>query len=829
MRKRKGIPFRVCGIFDTETTNIKIGSEWHAFPVCYQVNDVREVDISRYVARETDDIRIYRDVSDMLAYVEDLVQWGHVNGCVPIIAGYNLLFDLQTILYELSKRYAMEVSAQSSTNVYTLDLMADGKRVLRWWDTFHLEMRGLAAMGEIAGLYKLKGDWDYSSIRTPETPLTDLEIGYASRDVQVIPAYLRYLVEVNDWLRPDMLGVKVLTKTSLVRRMAEHEIGTLAYTTRKGGRRNLMQLFIKACRDELPGCYYDYALRKACFRGGFTFTAARFASVTVRNVASADVTSMHHTFINGRYIPEHFAPCDVPTLRAMRDSVLSVTRDQALDTYWKPFRCAFHARFEIRGIRLRRGSAFERWGIACIPRGKFGKRIEGDAADFSRSEAAQEAEEGAKLAGWRDSACNAVFAFGKLYSADSCILHLSEIELWTIAQVYEWDSCEPILGEGTLKWSLPPDYVTLQSNVLFRRKQDMKRICKAYRDHTPYTDEIPSSIPSGMADGLRHGSLSADFVSSYYSSTVKGMFNAIYGTQAQDVFKPDYEIEDAIIEVDRDTTLTPENFETRQPKVPKVMYCYGMRIVGGSRMHLAIAISCLYDALGDRVRVTGGDTDSLKISCDPDVSDEDLRRALAPLAAASKAAIDKVQTRVRERYPHLASTLDGIGSFDIEECGDAGTRWAHHMEAWNKARVSCDSHGRSHITCAGLSRPDGEFTIEDFIDERLSDAPPDEVFPQVLGYNVFIRHDVGHGLQRTNPLPMERFDRDITDYLGHVAHVSCYEAVALYPCGRWLGETDMPANAENVRYLHDVYGRDVETCERTCYLDGGDARIFWEE
>lgn len=795
--------------------------------MCYQVNDIRNIDISRYVARETDDVRIYRDSTQMLDYVEDLVAWGRAQGCVPIIAGYNLLFDLQTILYDLSTRYEMEVSAQSATNVYTLDLMREGKRALRFWDTYHLEMRGLGAMGETAGLYKLKGDWDYSLIRTPKTLLTDAEIGYATRDVQVIPAYLRYLVEANEWLSPEMFGVRVLTKTSLVRRMAEHEIGKLNYVTKRGKKLKLMDMFIAECNDELPKCYYDYALRKACFRGGFTFTAASTASVVVRNVASADVTSMHHTFINGRYIPEQFRPCDLATLRAMRDEVLSMPQVDVLARYWKPFKCAFHARFMIRGIRLREGSAFAAWGIACIPRGKFGTLL-ADMAEYSRSEADQETERAARLSGWRDSACQAEFAFGKLYQAKACILHLTELELWTISQVYEWDSCEPLFGEGTIKWSLPPDYITLQSNVLFARKQDMKHIVKTYRDHEPYVLDIPATIPKGIADGLREGALSHAFVESYYSSTVKGMFNAIYGTQAQDVFKSDYMIEDAIISVDHETTLTIDNFDDRLPKTPKVMYCYGMRIVGGSRMHLVIAIQLLYQALGSRVRVTGGDTDSVKVACDPDVTDEDLLRALRPLAIASKAAIDKVQTRVRERYPQLASTLDGIGSFDIEDCGDSGTRWAFHMEAWNKARVSCDEHGHSHITCAGLSRPDGAYTIESFIDELLRNSSADMIFPQVLGYNVFVDNAIGHGLQRTQPLPQERFHARVTDHMGRICEVDCYEAVALYPMGRWLGETDMPANRENVEYLLRHHGRVVDTGERTCCVVDGHAMIYKE-
>ena len=69
-------------------------------------------------------------------------------------------------------------------------------------------------MGRTCGLAKALGDWDYNLTRTPETPLTADEMHYAARDVQVIPAYLRYLIEANEWLEPDMLASTVLTKTS---------------------------------------------------------------------------------------------------------------------------------------------------------------------------------------------------------------------------------------------------------------------------------------------------------------------------------------------------------------------------------------------------------------------------------------------------------------------------------------------------------------------------------------------------------------------------------------------------------------------------------------
>lgn len=514
----------------------------------------------------------------------------------------------------------------------------------------------------------------------------------------------------------------------------------------------------------------------------------------------------------------------------MVNAILGVSRERVMRDYHKPFPFAIHARVRFRGLRLRRGTCFEAWGIASIPRGKFGGGCEGG-AEYSRNDAEQFAIRAAKLNGWRDRAHNARFAFGKLYSADVAELHVSEVELWAISRVYEWDALECVLGEGTGKFSLPPDYVTLQSNVFFARKQDMKHINKTYVEGVPYAEEVPGSVPAGIAAGLKAGELSNAFIASYYSSTVKGMFNGIYGTMAQDMLKAGYTVDEvcAILEVDRETVLSPENFFDRLPTRPKVAYNYGMRIVGGSRLHLILAMELVFERFGDRAFITGGDTDSLKVSCDEAITDADLSACLEPLAMCSKRAIDTCQRRVRENFPQLASSLEGIGSFDVEGCGAGRTRYDYHMEAWNKARVSIDYDGGVHVTCAGLSRPDNAYHIEHYINDMLQEHAPDDVLPSVFGYNVIVDNSVCHALQRTSPSALDVFDADVTDYMGNTARVTAPEAVALYPVSRALGETDMPVNAENVAYMHDVYGRDVDVRERRLSVRDGEPIFEVEE
>jgi hypothetical protein len=818
MKTRK--EYRIAAIFDTETTNIGEGAETRAYPILYIFNDLRATPLGLYTP-DTDDVRFYRRTSEALTYIDDLITYGRAHGYVPIIAAYNLMFDMHTLMLELAQSYTIEVNAQTATSVYTLDLCVDGNVVCRFWDTFYLEMGGLRAMGETCGLPKAVGDWDYSLVRTPETPLTEDELFYARRDVQVIPQYLQWLLRANHWLTPDMLGCRVLTKTSLVRQMARREIGGRRVTLQGGKKITLQRAYEMTCNQEFPKNYEAYALRKACFRGGLTFTSAKTASVVVDNVASLDVTSMHHAFINGRRLPVKFAVAPPELLQFACEYIVGMPLEDVLRNYSDPFRMGVHVAISFTNLRLRANTCFADWGIAICPRSKFVKTLQAD-TDYSNNERAKTQENSIRAHGYVDSAVNPTFAFGKLYQADECILHVNEIELWNVAQVYEFDEMRVLYGEATTKTIVPPDYVTLQSNMLFARKTDVKNLIKHYHAGTPYTGDIPESIPEGIARDARTGALSVKFLQSYYGSTVKGQFNGIYGTQAQDVMKADYRVtESGELEVDKNTVCTPENFAKKRPKTPRVLYTYGMRIVAGSRMHLVIAMMLIYRRFGNRVTVTGGDTDSLKISCANDVTDTELLDALEPLHTAIENAINLTMRRVRNTAPDMASTLDHIGKFEIEDCGGT-TRYAEHVELWNKARVSLDMSGRVHVTCAGLPRPDGVYTIENCIEDIMHMGHGfAETIRAALGYDVLIDYEICHTLQRNRPHVWDRYVGVVTDYRGATYHVDVSEAIALYPSGRWIGESDKQANGENLAYMRDVYNRNVETLPRELIVRDG--------
>lgn len=813
---KKQRPYRIWCAYDTETSNQTFPDDnVYAWPILYIFNDLHACDMATYeVGCEREEITFMRHEEEAIAYIERMIADAEAAGCIPIMCAYNAIFDLQTIMTSLHERYEMEVNAQSASNIYTLDLLRDGRKVLRIWDTFHLEMRGLKAMGETCGVAKLMGDWDYDLVRTPETILTDEELGYAARDVQVIPAYLRYLCDAYDWLRPDMLGVRVLTKTSLVRQMARARIGNRRIPHKK---LTLLKAFEGLCTREQPATFESYGLRLACFRGGFTFTAALTASSVVERVFSLDETSAHHAFINGRRVPVGFHELAPTVCKIWLDDIDRYNTYDVLHNYAYPFQRWFHMCVRFRNLRLREGSAFEAWGIGLLAEAKFSKVL--PLSDLANNNLrAIDAMEYLRNIGFVDSAYGATYAFGKLMRADEATVFVSELEYWCMTQVYEWDERTPVFGEGTIRSIWPPDYITLQSNMLYALKNDAKVINNSYQEGKPYPLDVPASVPPGIREGLLAGSFTNQFVSAWYGNAVKGLFNSIYGTQAQNVMKAEYMVApDDELRVDGATRTTPANFDDKlaEQKHPMVLYPYGLRIVGGSRTQLVIAIQLIYEAFGGAAICTGGDTDSVKVACLEGIDSSMLIEALHPLHVAITDAIHLCMTRLQRNFPDLASDLTGVGCFEVEPATRTLDYYPLHMEAWNKARVSIDDAGKPHVTMAGMSRPAGEYTIVTWLSDMLKDGyDPHELLPIAFGYNVTVQNEVCHALDRTHPKFRDTLLASVTDYQGTTSQVYTHQAIALFDTNRRIGDLMKYTNQRNVDYLRDDVGRIVSTGDK---------------
>ena len=246
MKKQK---FKVVGSLDTETTTTGKGS----FVCLLQLRTWKTLK--------------GKGKTEFFNTPEELVEALPMGGePTPIIAVYNLSFDfisLEPVLLE--NGYELEPFGPN-TNPFYIDILKDGQTILRFWEVSRLCPQGLAVMGELAGLPKLDGEWDYSIYREPGSELTKEEEAYAVRDTEVIQAYLNYILRTNNFVKESDLGTRLLTQTGLVRLFGERVVG-----------RKELRAFRAAAAQEEPEDEGTYRLRKACFRAGLTFTGGKNA------------------------------------------------------------------------------------------------------------------------------------------------------------------------------------------------------------------------------------------------------------------------------------------------------------------------------------------------------------------------------------------------------------------------------------------------------------------------------------------------------------------------------------------------------------------------
>lgn len=178
-------------------------------------------------------------------------------------------------------------------------------------------------------------------------------------------------------------------------------------------------------------------------------------------------------------------------------------------------------------------------------------------------------------------------------------------------------------------------------------------------------------------------------------------------------------------------------------------------------------------------------------------------------------------------YPELASDLHDIGCFEIEDCG-GDNRYELHMESWNKARVSIDSDGDVHVTCAGLSRPSSEYNIEDFTYDMIDAYSAEEILPNIIGFNTWVQPTLSFALETHHPLPTDIIDVDVVDYRGHKQHVTSHQSNALYNNARLLGDITKTVNQASIDYVYNEYGRVISTEERILDIDDEGNPVIYE-
>ena len=690
--------FKVVGSLDTETTSTRRGS----FVCLLQLRTWKTLK--------------GRGKTVFYSTPEELVAALPMGGePTPIIAVYNLNFDFISLEPVFIERGFELSSFGPKTSPFYIDILKDNEIVLRFWEVSRLCPQGLAVMGELAGLPKLTGEWDYSVYREPGPQLTKEEKAYAERDTEVIQAYLLYLLRANNFIKEADLGTRLLTQTGLVRLFGERVVG----------RKELRQFRAAAAQEE-PEDEESYRLRKACFRAGLTFTGGKNAGRVFEKVTSIDTVSMHHSFILGRLVPRGFHRAEPKVLERALSTIFETPVDEVLANYEQPFGTAIHARVRFKGLKLRAGSVFEEQGIASLARGKFTQHVIYDWEDGGSSEASENRN---RKAGYLDQGKGLRFAFGKLTEAQEATIFLTELEAWVMAQVYDWDSFEVLEGELTTRFQVPPKYILELDEALYSNKSSMKSFLKG-NDEAAVPEAIKSA-PRSVQEG-------------YYRSTSKGMFNSVFGMTAMDSHK--YADEYSKI------------------KAPSSWYAMGMRIAGGSRVHLIIAILLINKMFHGMFSILGGDTDSIKIS---GLTNDQIQTALQPLHTAITRSINIVL----DEAGIDPEQFQGIGTFESEGTAEL------EVEVFNKNRLAWTGEA-FELTAAGIPTPPNKPNLQSALTSLAKKYGPETVMNNIYGPNLEVDQTLSCFL-----FPVRPTSRTVSGFAA---------ATSLIPTNRLLGDLYSP-------------------------------------
>lgn len=135
---------------------------------------------------------------------------------------------------------------------------------------------------------KLVGDLDYELIRTPETPLTEEEIGYCVNDVLIVMALIDE--EIAEW--GDITKIP-MTNTGKVRNYCRERT---IYGKHKKEYKKLMDDLIITSSEE-------YDMLKRAFQGGFTHANYNKVGFVYEDVQSYDFTSSYPTVMVAEKFP----------------------------------------------------------------------------------------------------------------------------------------------------------------------------------------------------------------------------------------------------------------------------------------------------------------------------------------------------------------------------------------------------------------------------------------------------------------------------------------------------------------------------------------------
>lgn len=782
-RKR---PYRIIGAYDSETCNINGKDGIFAYPILHQLGviDIPLEDIDAGNVEEHTTMHLFRHSFELHALLDDLVS--STFDYVPVICCHNLSFDMYGLSSWLDSCENVRVLAKSSRKPITFTICDESNNPkLVLWDTLVFSGQSLSRMGDDCGYPKAIGDWDYDLIRTPETPLSDDEIRYATHDVYALLAWLGWWIRRNPDIKPDRIGLNVVTKTGVVRERRKVRFANLHG---KGLKLSLGRYWFFLNEQERPKTDDELYTMFAATRGGFTFCASEHASHAFDlsgsdfKVMGFDATSQHPAQMVSHAYPMHFVKTTPKALDNVYMKIKRLPLGHILRNWDKPFDSAIYACYEFANIRPKEHSLYKEHGIFPLASARFLN------PDYELNEDNQDNQEFQAANPYKDTAVNPVFLFGKLVSADVARVYVTELALWEICQAYDFDSCRAIEGYITGRFIKPSDMSVISVMQFYKAKNLYKGARSEYFKKGNICRETAErlrsvNVPDAIVSGMLEGTLPDTDIDATYQG-LKADLNALYGIECSNEYRRDTILSHYGIEYQGDFGIC------NAPKHSKAWYQFGQRIVGWSRIaqHAVMQLVEPYS-----LAIINGDTDSIKI-CVNEGQLPDIKKRLAILGRAIDYGKKRICRRVKRCYPQYYDELRGIGHYVFEFAAD------RFCASWNKAYCMQEidaRDGKRHFsfTLAGIPAKRGLNHLSDRLYE--DGASFEDICRVVLGYNATIAYDLLKLHARRFPEWGEIVFADVTDHNGEKARVSECAALALYPMSKIINNTRNQENYQN--------------------------------
>lgn len=749
------------------------------------------------------DVKVYRYQRQLPSAFLPIIRDGIQGGYTPVIAVHNLAYDLRFLMDYLQfcsdEGYRITCCFKSSIKPLTVTINKGYEAMLIFWDTLTFSGMSLESMGEQCGHVKLVGKWDYNLSRHPETELTDSELDYACEDCRALLAWLSFWCKLNADVPPHMLARRVLTKTSVVRYKCREIASRLKIPTGRKRASTVYNDYLQCCLSELPPDEKSYNLMIRATSAGWAFTASKGAGVSWANAFKYDATSMHPSHMVSHYYPRQFEILeDADKMNYVFSTCCAKTVENILTHWEKPFPFAFNARVRFVKLRLRKGTLFERDGVALHGRGLF-SNYETRFADLD-DESSNREFNAINESGYKNIAFSPSFLFGKLIAADEVILTLNEINAWVHCQVYEWDSMEVLEMSASATFKRPPTYVYVCVSEMLKRKAIVKDMMKGAVIEQP--EWMPDNAYTAIINDKESSTAKA-----YYMS-VKADLNSLYGMFATNEFK------ESIIYDNNDFKYDGVRGFANTPKKPKAWYQFGMRIAAYSRLQQCIALLLLDEAGLNRCTING-DTDSLAFEGVQGCTHEKVSGALYPLHYAIANSIEFCAGNVH----HVnASDFEGLGSYTVDcepdlYCAVANKRYSYLTD--NKTVI--------HVASAGVPTRSIRRALAYELENGVSFS---EAVIKTLGYEVCYVGKLSGTKARAIPEWNERLNESfiVEDHLGNLyeyAPNTC-TGIALTDTSKELGhgfDADyswccsnagiLPISERHYELVKDIEGREI--------------------